>query len=69
MLLVTAEEAATLLKVKTDTLARWRGTGTGPAWHRIGGRRKGSVRYLLTDLEAFLAASRMEMAEGATHAD
>lgn len=62
MSLFTAEETAQHLKVKTDTLARWRWAGTGPAWHRIGGAKKGAVRYSLADLEAFIADSRIDRA-------
>jgi hypothetical protein len=36
------------------TLQRWRNTGTGPAWMRIGGR----IFYRLDDVSAFEARAR-----------
>jgi len=34
--ILTAEEAAKLLRRSTRTLGQWRRTGEGPAWLRIG---------------------------------
>ena len=49
---LTAVEAAWVLGLSPQTLAKWRCTGaTGPPWHRPSGR---IVRYLRSDCEAFL---------------
>lgn len=61
MKLLTPLEAAHLLAVRLDTLTKWRWAGIGPIFHRIGGPKRGAIRYLLTDLEAFVAASRVEV--------
>lgn len=53
--LVTEDEAADLLKVKPSTLRRWRYSGGGPRFRKIGRL----VRYHIGDLQAFVAeASR-----------
>jgi len=56
--LLTPPQAATFLSVKTQTLSSWRWSGKGPIFHKIGGARRGAVRYAPADLEAYLAASR-----------
>lgn len=61
MKLLTPPETALILAVKVDTLTKWRWAGNGPAYHRIGGSKKGSIRYSPTDLEAFVTASRVEV--------
>ena len=43
-------EAADLLKSKHRTLERWRTTGDGPTFIKLGRR----VAYRLTDLQAFV---------------
>ena len=50
-LLLTTQEAAQLLRLKPCTLDRWRHTGNGPKFVKVGGR---AVRYLRKDLEDFL---------------
>ena len=50
--LLTPEQAATLLHLKTTTLARWRWAGCGPRFIKIGGR----VRYSASEIEAFIQA-------------
>jgi predicted DNA-binding transcriptional regulator AlpA len=46
-------EVAAYLGVSLSKVRRWRLTGGGPRWIRIG---KGSIRYKLADLEAYVAA-------------
>ncbi len=52
---LTGPETAKLLKVRNQTLRAWRTKGCGPAYVRLGGPR-GRVRYVLQDVQAFLAA-------------
>jgi hypothetical protein len=40
------------------TLQRYRLTGEGPAYIKIGGGRRGTVRYRKEDLDLFLSARR-----------
>ena len=61
MKLLTPHEAAQFLAVQLDTLTKWRWAGSGPVFHRIGGPKRGAIRYSSTDLEAFIAASRVEV--------
>ena len=51
--LLNESEAAEFLRLKPKTLARWRWKGQGPIFRKIGG----AVRYLATDLAAFVEAS------------
>jgi excisionase family DNA binding protein len=44
-------EVAGYLGVSVSTIRRWRLTGGGPRWVRIGG----SIRYPVADLEAYVA--------------
>ncbi|MGE3541317.1 MAG: helix-turn-helix transcriptional regulator [Candidatus Tectimicrobiota bacterium] len=50
--LLTPEQAAALLNLKSKTLARWRWAGYGPRFIKIGG----AVRYAAHDLQAFIKA-------------
>lgn len=50
--LLTPEQAAALLNLKSKTLARWRWAGCGPRFIKIGG----AVRYAENDLQAFIKA-------------
>jgi predicted DNA-binding transcriptional regulator AlpA len=52
MTLLSQREAATLLHLSERTLERFRVSGTGPRFVRLGR----SVRYCLTDIEAFIAS-------------
>ncbi len=54
--LMTTHEAAAYLRIRPETLANFRASGTGPAYIRLG--RK-SIRYCRSDLDAYLAASRV----------
>ncbi|MBJ6751354.1 helix-turn-helix domain-containing protein [Geomonas anaerohicana] len=49
---LTTPEAAAYLKVKPATLEQWRWNGRGPRFAKIGR----SVRYRMSDLDAFLDA-------------
>ena len=51
---LSTREAADWLGLSPRTLDRYRVTGDGPAFHRLGSR----VRYLLADLEAWAQAGR-----------
>jgi excisionase family DNA binding protein len=51
-MLITTSEAAAYLKVKPETLAKWRSVRKGPKFYHVGG----AVRYKVSDLEAFIEA-------------
>ena len=51
---LNTHQAARLLGLSTKTLARYRVSGTGPVFHRFGGR----IRYLREDLDAWAASRR-----------
>lgn len=53
---LTPAEAATVIGVSVQTLAVWRHTGKGVAWHRPMPR---IVRYARATLEAFLASAEV----------
>lgn len=55
----TPPEASTRLGVPLDTLRMWRQRGKGPAYVRIGRH----VRYADEDLDAFVAANRVDPSE------
>jgi len=48
------DDAAERLNVSPRTLEKWRITGQGPAYHKIGSR----VYYRICDLDAWLNAQR-----------
>jgi hypothetical protein len=48
--LLTPMEAAAILKVKTNTLAKWRVTGEGPSFIHVGR----SVRYSAREIARFI---------------
>jgi predicted DNA-binding transcriptional regulator AlpA len=52
MTLLSQREAATLLHLSERTLERFRVSGTGPKFVRLGR----SIRYRLADIEAFIAS-------------
>lgn len=59
---LSEREAATYLgPVSMRTLQDWRNRGTGPAYTKLGGR----VAYDIADLDAFLAARRVEPKQAA----
>jgi hypothetical protein len=53
---LTDIEAAERLSLSVATLRAWRLVGRGPRYVKFGR----AVRYLVTDLEAFIAESRVE---------
>ena len=65
-LALTPREAAPILRVKGQTLKRWRAKGIGPAYVRLEG---GRVRYRLSDLEAWLAANTVAPGSAAVQED
>lgn len=46
---LNVDQAGRYLGVSVSTLNRWRCSGTGPEWSKLGGR----VFYYLADLQAF----------------
>jgi helix-turn-helix protein len=46
------KQAALIVGVKDNTLAKWASQGKGPRWHRCGGR----VYYYAADLKSWLDA-------------
>jgi predicted site-specific integrase-resolvase len=54
--LLREAEAAKSLGISPETLRRWRWSGKGPAYVKLGG----AVRYATKDLEEFLSASRRQ---------
>ncbi|GAB3252502.1 helix-turn-helix transcriptional regulator [Arthrobacter pigmenti] len=50
-----SEDAAVYLGFARATLKRWRTTGTGPAYVRVGSK----IVYRIEDLDAFLRAHRI----------
>ncbi len=61
MKLLTARQAGELLGVSPETLERWRGAGTGPAFIKLSGRY---IRYRQDDLEAFIQNARRRSTAG-----
>lgn len=53
--LLTERALAVRWKMSVRSLQRWRSSGTGPAWMRIGG----CVRYRLEDILAFEQSCRV----------
>jgi len=53
--LLNNSEAAEFLGMSPDTLPRWRWSGIGPAYLKVGR----SIRYRQTDLETFLEGSKV----------
>jgi len=51
--LITAKQTAQCLRVSYSTLKRWRKTGTGPEWSRLGGR---AIRYRVVSVEAWVTS-------------
>ena len=45
---LTTRELAKRWKVKIETVKKWRGSGKGPLYHKLGG-----IRYNLEDIEEF----------------
>lgn len=54
--LLTPQQVADLLQVKTDTLEAWRGKRIGPSWIKLGDSKRSPVRYRRADVDAYLKA-------------
>ena len=54
--LLTPQQVADLLQVKTDTLEAWRGKRIGPSWIKLGDSKRSPVRYRRSDVDAYLKA-------------
>jgi len=52
--LMTERDAALMLAVSAQTLRNWRCIGRGPKFLRLGGGRRGLVRYQASDIQAYL---------------
>lgn len=50
--LLTTAEAATYMRLKPQTLAKWRSHGKGPAFVQLGGK----VFYRVAELDAYVEA-------------
>ena len=59
--ILTAKEAARILRVSEGTLANWRVTGDGPPWRKI----RGSVRYTKAEVLDWFNAHPSRQAGGA----
>ena len=57
-LVLSPSEAAEAIGLKPKTLAKLRQTGEGPVFTRLGGGKRSSVAYLVSDIEAFLQKGR-----------
>lgn len=51
--LLTSDEVADHLQVKSHTLLRWRLNGKGPVYLKFGKGQKSQVRYRLSDILAY----------------
>ena len=60
---LTTIEAADILRLKPHTLENMRWQGTGPKFHKHGGR----IFYLRTELKQWTDASRRQSSSGPTH--
>ncbi len=52
---MSVEQAASYLGISASTMNKWRLTGEGPVFYKLGAKR---VTYSRTDLDVFLKASR-----------
>lgn len=57
--LLDEKEAARFLKMAATTLRNWRAKKEGPKYRRVGKR---SIRYRVSDLEAFIAPEHSQAA-------
>lgn len=55
---ITAVEAAAYLRLKPATLAAMRVDGSGPAYYKVGSKRRGKVLYTYADLDAWIGKYR-----------
>lgn len=54
--LLSPKELADILGVTPATLERWRVSGDGPKFVKLGNRAHSPVRYRVEDVQAFIAA-------------
>jgi predicted site-specific integrase-resolvase len=52
--LMTPEQVAELLQVHPGTLENWRFRGEGPAFFKLGNKRRSPVRYRRKDVEDWI---------------
>lgn len=52
---LSPKEAAEYLGYAPQTLAGWRFQGRGPRYLKLGGGKRGKIRYRLEDLDNYLA--------------
>lgn len=52
--LISTKELARLLGVSVTTIERWRSSGKGPAWIRMGDRRTSRVLYDRADVALWI---------------
>lgn len=57
---LTTEEASEYLKIAAYTLARWRATGKGPVYLKLGESKISPVRYRKEDLDRWLEQHRRD---------
>lgn len=62
--LLHCHEAAEILGVKTTTLERWRCMGKGPQFIKFGDFKGAPVRYLRSELAAWLSNQRFRSTSG-----
>lgn len=53
---LTESHLAKKFDIAAATWRKWRARGRGPAFYRLGGK----IRYALTDVEAWIQASRVQ---------
>ena len=56
--MITPDELTKLLKLSKNGLANMRAKGNGPPFIKIGDGPRGRVRYLLEDVEKWIAESK-----------
>ena len=62
--LLHCHEAADILGVKTTTLERWRTLGKGPEFLKFGDFKGAPVRYLRSEIAAWLSNQRFRSTSG-----
>jgi predicted DNA-binding transcriptional regulator AlpA len=62
--LLTPEQVAEMLQVHPGTLENWRVRGEGPAFVKLGNRRRSPVRYPRKDVEDWIYADMKRDGKG-----
>lgn len=52
--LLTADAVSEILKISVGTLENWRQKGYGPAYLKLGGKRRSPVRYRRQDVDDWI---------------